>query len=319
VKVSPGCQNCYAEALNRRFGTGLPYAAGNLAQVEVFLDEQELRRILRARGGKRIFVGDMMDIFLDEVSDRMLDRVFGIFAARPDLTFLILTKRPQRMHAYLSTRGRREIIGEAISQVCLPCDWPLPNLWVGTTVEDQQRADERVPPLLATPAAVRWVSCEPLLGAINFSRIPYGNYLINPLTRQYSTGPLDRPYASGTPFCFGMSSLGGIDWVVVGGESGPKARPMHPAWAESLRDQCQAAGVSFFFKAWGAWYPDCWCETPHPNQTTPRPEPGGIGKMFRCGKSAGVGRRLEGQEWNELPGAVNVVQRLSEKRLEDKE
>jgi protein gp37 len=236
----------------------------------------------------------MMDIFLDEVSDRMLDRVFGIFAARPDLTFLILTKRVERMQAYLSTRGRREIIGKAISQVCLPCDWPLPNLWVGTTIEDQQRADERVPPLLATPAAVRWVSCEPLLGPIDLGLlgtapgvwVPVGNLL---------------------------------HWVVVGGESGPKARPMHPAWAESLRDQCQAARVSFFFKAWGAWYPDCWCGTPHPHQTTPRPEPGGIGKMFRCGKSAGVGRRLEGQEWNELPGAVNVVQRLFEKRLEDRE
>lgn len=286
TKVSPGCQHCYAEAINRRFGTGLPYTREGLAQVEVFLDEQELQNILRTRGGKRVFVGDMMDIFLDEVSDEMLDRVFGVFAARRNLTFLVLTKRAERMQRYLSSEGRKAAVDQAATELLVArgfvkdyqhfCDWPLPNLWVGVTAENQQQADERIPHLLRTPAAVRWVSCEPLLGPIDLGLlgtapgvwVPVGNLL---------------------------------HWVVVGGESGPKARPMHPAWAESLRDQGQAARVSFFFKAWGAWYPDCWCGTPHPHQTTPRPEPGGIGKMFRCGKSAGVGRRLEGQEWNKLP------------------
>jgi protein gp37 len=137
-------------------------------------------------------------------------------------------------------------------------DWPLPNVWLGVSVEDQKRADERIPILLDTPAAVRWLSCEPLLGPIDLSkmRIPtpegctdHDCWAVEPLTGRMA--PIIELGSGDRALDGGYQTWGKIDWVVAGGESGPGARPMHPSWARSIRDQCASAGVPFLFKQWG--------------------------------------------------------------------
>src|SRR5690606_37330544 len=133
--------------------------------------------------------------------------------------------------------------------------WPPPNVWLGVSCERQQEADERIPDLLATPAAVRFVSAEPLLGPIDFARLGDATFRLNAFTgeAEHTLGFKDR-------------TRGRLDWIIVGGESGPGARPMHPAWARSIRDQCASAGVPFFFKQWGSWAPtsgvDVYCHGP---------------------------------------------------------
>lgn len=157
-------------------------------------------------------------------------------------------------------------------------DWPLPNVWLGTSVENQAAADDRIPHLLRTPAAVRWVSCEPLLGAVDISDHFYSGCHCN-------------ARSVGECFCFPRRLL---HWVVAGGESGPKARPMHPEWARSLRDQCQEAGVPFHFKQWGEWAPARPGARGFPKHWS------GQGWMHRFGKKA-AGRRLDGRTWDEEP------------------
>jgi protein gp37 len=167
--------------------------------------------------------------------------------------------------------------------------WPLPNVWLGVSVERQQEADERVPILLDTPAAVRWISAEPLLGPIRINDIdvdgrggPKGFHQINALTGRNTD--MARP-------CPDVPS---IDWVVVGGESGP--RPMHPNWARSLRDQCLAAGVAFLFKQWGSYVPWTGAESPSPSFRFEDGVP-----VVRVDKRS-AGRMLDGQAWDQYPG-----------------
>lgn len=260
VHASEGCRNCYSEALAKRYARGGPFTATTMARLEPFLDEAELRRMLTARriGGKdvtgsRCFVGDMTDVFGEWVSDELLDKLFAAFALRPDVTFQVLTKRASRAHEYLSAQGRRSEVAEAASilafdlatkrrngalpavaqwvdvgpgEVAVRFDWPLPNVWLGVSVEDQWTADERIPHLLQVPAAVRFVSAEPLLGPINFD-----------------DGPLDPASTMGP-----WSQLDLLDWLIVGSESGPRARPMKVEWARKLVDDCEAARVPCFVK-----------------------------------------------------------------------
>jgi protein gp37 len=178
-------------------------------------------------------------------------------------TFQILTKRPERMRAYISeiAAGRERYTtwaarGAALARAVardrdVPPRWPLPNVWLGTSVEDQATADARIPEVLATPAAVRWISAEPLLGPVNLSRCGQHYTGSGPLyiwkTSLSGNGGWRKQHMEPAPE---------VNWVVCGGESGPKARPMHPDWARSLRDQCAAAGTAFFFKQWGEWGPD---------------------------------------------------------------
>jgi protein gp37 len=247
--VSEGCRHCYAEHINRRLGTGLDFRPDNLRRepmigdsphlekAEIFLDEKMLTQPLRWRRPRPIFVCSMTDLFGRWVTDEMIDRVFAVMALCPRHTFQVLTKRAERMREYLRDDevGLRQL--RAAAELGLaPPGWreenqdaahasahlPLPNVWFGVSAEDQQRFDERVAQLGATPAALRFVSAEPLLGPIDC-----GNAFDDP--------PDGSPY-------------GKIDWVIAGGESGPGARPMETAWAESLRDQCAAAGVAFFMK-----------------------------------------------------------------------
>jgi protein gp37 len=258
--VSPGCTNCYAMKMAARIekmtagnakpspyaGTTMPSKAGAVWTGKVALaDQSTLLKPLTWKKPRRIFVNSMGDLFADGVADAWIDQVFAVMALCPQHVFQVLTKRPKRMRDYLKDRARffdpyaiiRRLVSADIAgrnagnsnfeAAIKPFDRnPLPNVWLGVSVEDQRRANERIPILLETPAAVRWISAEPLLGEIVLnSWIGYQN----------------------TPQ---------LDWVVCGGESGPNARPMHPDWARSLRDQCAAAGVPFFFKQWGEWVPD---------------------------------------------------------------
>jgi protein gp37 len=264
--VSDGCKFCYAAAqnLNKRnlaFGTGLPYKPGHRRDLEIFLDERTLTAPLRWRDPRTIFVCSMTDAFGSFVDDAMLDRMFAVAVLCPQHVFIFVTKRAARMRQYVRGLPNRDdlVANEAVRQANVdPADQmcrrvmvavrnPLPNVWLIVSAEDQQTADERIPELLATPAAVRGISAEPLLGRINLERIELRRFgsLPNELSRALGdyVRPLDGNFTDSPR----------IDWVIAGGESGDNARPMHPDWARSLRDQCAAAGTAFFFKQWGAW------------------------------------------------------------------
>lgn len=297
--VSPGCANCYAGPINRRLGTGLEYKPGHRGEISIFVDDKALQHPLRWRRPRRIFVGSMTDLFADFVTDAMLDRIFAVMALCPQHTFQLLTKRPERMRAYLhgsdllarladsvmvrydpdeplaphrtglawaDGRGSAWGVHRAIQGMQAQVHpWPLPNVWLGVSVEDQRRADERIPILLDTPAAIRWISAEPLLGPVDLSGIrrfaEAPKEFIDCLTGRFWTDNSGNPNPDPSWAWPGRLPLDDdreildrhLDWVVVGGESGPGARPMHPDWARGLRDQCAAAGVPFLFKQWGAW------------------------------------------------------------------
>jgi protein gp37 len=267
---------------------------------------------------RRIFVNSMSDLFHESVPDGWIDRIFAVMALSPQHTFQVLTKRPERMRTYCSddaTLGRllraangiaTLLGGRADGFVTQDPDGltgvKLPNVQLGVSVEDQKTADERIPLLLQTPAEVRFISAEPLLGAIRLANA------------NEETGKWDD-WIDPKESHLGQSTL---DWVIVGGESGPGARPMHPDWVRSLRDQCVAGGVPFFFKQWGEWAP-----VERRDDLPGRPwmvgsgdrllqadgsavayeECAGVGNahpMRRVGKKA-AGSLLDGREWKEFP------------------
>ena len=174
TKVSPGCLHCYSEALNRRWGSGLDYSNANRDKVEWKLNDKELRSILKLKGSHRIFIGDMTDLFHEDIPAEYLDQLFAVMALCPQHTFQILTKRPQRMYDYIASDGRSMRILIATNRFDRTTQfsrvWPLPNVWLGVSVENERYADERIPILLNIPAAVRFLSCEPLLSSIDLSR-----------------------------------------------------------------------------------------------------------------------------------------------------
>ncbi len=256
VHATPGCENCYAEAINHRLGTGLDFAAWNREKAEVYLDEKTLTQPLRWKRPRRIFVCSMTDLFGEWVTDEMLDRIFAVMALCPHHVFQVLSKRAERMRDYASafaTPGRigrhlralAEAKGNAFtlwrSQDRL-IHWPLANVWKGISAEDQRRADERIPLLLDTPAAVRWVSAEPLLGPVDLTSkvYDYGNGLFGDALKWHHL-PYQEP-----------RTYPKINWVVVGGESGPGARPMELRWVHDVVSQCQAEKIPIFVKQIGA-------------------------------------------------------------------
>jgi len=215
TKTSEGCANCYASALSRRFSS---FAFDGT----VALMPERLYKPLHWRKPRRIGVCFMSDLFHEAVPDEFLDKVFAVMALTPRHTYLLLTKRPERMRAYAldSIRRQRDAIGfEEHAAIARP------NVWLGVSVENQARADERIPLLLETPAAHRWVNVEPMLEAVK----------IDAGLRTYRR----RPERIAPPL---------LDWIVCGGESGPKARPMEIEWMQGLHDQCVAAGVPFYAK-----------------------------------------------------------------------
>ena len=302
IKVSEGCKNCYAEKINQRLGTGLPYTVGAGGEVEIFMDEKLLRAPMNWRKPRRIFVGSITDLFGEFVSDELIDRVLVMIMFCPKHTFQILTKRPERMNHYIQSHtgkkgekyyGLLTTVGSKKLPVHPPGSdnrWPLSNLWLGVSVENQETADERIPLLLQTPAARRFVSYEPALGPVNFEELG-----IN------------------TP---GHNHKGELDWVICGGESGPGARPMHPDWARQARDQCVGAGIPFFFKQWGEWIPfGQQAHGPLTNDQVMRcrklkldgePFVRNDETVYRVGKKR-AGRLLDRREWNEMPDAVPVA------------
>lgn len=293
--VSPGCTNCYAMRMAERISrmtegaTGLAGSYGDLTKRvngkpvwtgALRFVEHNVMQPVRWKRPRMIFVNSMSDLFHESVRDEWIDRVFAVMALTPQHTFQVLTKRADRMRAYIAGLPARRRELDCHSGLDW-CDWPLPNVWLGVSAEDQKRADERIPHLVETPAAVRFVSAEPLLGPIDFEPIVRDAVLRGKVAGSGGRGT--------TP----------LDWIIVGGESGPGARPMHPDWARSIRDQCQAAGVPFFFKQHGEFVSVSMVEGEGPHFSFPDGA-----TVRRIGKRA-AGRLLDGQEHNEMPEKAN--------------
>ncbi len=275
-RVSEGCRNCYAERTAARFsGPGMPYAGlaemvdrkprwtGKLRPVHELLTKP-----LGWRKPRRVFVNSMSDLFHeafdeDEELAEFREQIFCVMAAASRHTFQVLTKRPERARAYLLEvqdddrdmhrweRWARDLLGTDY-KVPLGWDWPLANVWLGVSIENQRTADERVPPLLETPAAVRWVSYEPALGPV----------MLHAIGESELGTTYDALRGIGNWAREERARGRSLDWVVAGGESGPGARPAHPGWFRHLRDRCRDAGVPFFFKQWGAYGPGSIREEP---------------------------------------------------------
>jgi protein gp37 len=263
--ISEGCQNCYAKRMANRLRGRCGYPADE--PFKVTLHKDRLEEPLRWKKPRRVFVCSMGDLFHEDVPRWMRFEVMDIILQAKQHTFLILTKRPANMKEFFEWYYSKA--GRTIETI--------KNLWLGVTAENQQRADERIPILLQIPAAVRFVSVEPMLGPVDLS---------------LSDG-VDLSVSVGTGLKPGKSYLiNSLDWVICGGETGPGARPMRLNWVRSLRDQCQTAGISFFFKAWGEYGPN-WL-----NDDNGKIE--GSEWMDRMGKKA-AGRLLDGRTWDEMP------------------
>lgn len=316
--ASPGCQNCYAEGIAERFRGGVAFPNG----FDVTLKPDRMHDPLRWRGRGRAFVNSMSDLFHDDVPDDFIAEVFAVMAASPRWTFQVLTKRHGRMRSLLSSTRFQDLLADAVltkvpsSHRPRHIEWPLPNVWLGVSAENQQWADIRIPALLDCPATTRFVSAEPLLGPVDLSA-----YLDPEQVAALPTGNSADALQSVRQ----AAGRAPLDWVIVGGESGSSARPMHPDWARAVRDQCVAAGVAFSFKQWGAWAPvtsnaigestglrgssarsrkggyldrsGAWRDTNELSRLS-RPEDWAL--LGRVGAKA-AGRTLDGREWDEFP------------------
>lgn len=328
TKVSPGCDNCYAERDGRRFGTQWGPGAPRRYMGDAYWNEPRKwnrRAELYARAWRagfvagatseahlvaqgftkperpRVFCASMADVFDNEVAQEHRTRLFRLIADTPALDWLLLTKR----------------VGNVPKM--LPPDWvlsgkPPPNVWLGISVVNQEEADRDVPKLLSIPARVRFLSCEPLLGPIDL--MDCGGVASDSAGDGHSYSEASWPVDG--PAMLPFEAQMGLDWVICGGESGRAARPMHPEWARSLRDQCEGAGVAYFFKQWGEWAPgivvpggDLGGDMRAGRATWVRvcgSDLDGHGHrgdqlMRRVGKRA-AGRLLDGRTWDELPAAT---------------
>lgn len=277
--VSPGCTNCYAMKLAgtrlkhhpSRDGLTVETKGGPVWNGKVRLNREWLHQPTGWTKPRMIFVCAHGDLFAEGVPDDWILDVFTVMAICGNHTFQVLTKRPERMRNFLSRRGLLDDIyanwhtfSGAPREVW---SWPLHNVWLGVSVEDQRRAEERIPPLLDTPSKLHWISAEPMLGEIELHKLRYGAGWMDAIAGY-------DDYNSG----LGRITRRRLGWVVAGGESGPNARPMQPDWARSLRDQCASAGIPFLFKQWGNHRPCSDANGPY---------------MLRCTKSE-AGRLLDG-------------------------
>lgn len=281
--IGEGCRNCYAKRMATRLAGRYGYPKDDPFRVTFHPDK--LDEPLKWKKPCRVFVCSMGDLFHSDVSATWRNRIFRVIQSTPRHEYVVLTKRPERaagyMHAVLITRQWP------------PDDIPFTNVTLGVSCWDQESADQMIPVLLETPAARRIVSLEPLLGAVDIGQF-FG------CTCDYVNGNGDEQ-CTGQCFYYKniFTKLGNVhlDGVIVGGESGPGARPMHPDWARSVRDQCVDAGVPFFFKQWGEWWPAG-------KRLLERNDMIGFGgeSMYPVGKKD-AGRLLDGEEWNEWPEA----------------
>lgn len=329
-RISAGCDHCYALTLAKRLqamgaakyqNNGDPRTSG--PGFAVTLHPSALTIPSRWRTPRMVFVNSMSDLFHARVPAPFIARVFAVMSLTPH-TYQLLTKRHARMRSLLSSPEFRRLVADTapvyaaspdLAQDYVMTTWPLPNVWLGVSVEDQKWANIRIPALLDTPAAVRWLSCEPLLGPIDL-RAAY---------RRVVGAEGDGPPLADE-----------LHWVVAGGESGPGARPMHPRWAEQLRDQCRASGVPFFFKQWGDWSPIApldsegrfdfrrrhaladdgtlygpgalaWPDGPRVGEALRAGhDRAHLTAMYRVGKKR-AGRMLDGRTWDEYPVQVGAV------------
>ncbi|WP_417831690.1 DUF5131 family protein [Terasakiella sp.] len=288
--VSEGCKNCYAinQAMrnaamgcDKYVGTTRKSGTKHVWTGKINFDEKALLAPLKRKIPTRYFVNSMSDLFHENVPDEWIDKIFAVMALCPQHTFQVLTKRPERMREYYQNPARDDLITWAQAEFANRFQSQtvsLPNVWLGVSIEDQKTADERIPILLDTPAAVRWVSAEPLLGPVRLDRIGGWSETYEDLGRHpddywpanaYDAMWLDALFgvyagearlpdgqALGT-IDVGLRHCGGkIDWVVVGGESGHGARPMHLEWVQKIQEQCGGhVNVPFLFKQWGTWLP----------------------------------------------------------------
>lgn len=286
-KIGPGCDHCYAETRNARFGGGVATNWGPGAPRRR-TSEANWRKPIKwnaeaARLGirYRVFCASLADVFDNEVPTAWRVDLLRLIANTPHLDWLLLTKRIGNAHRMMVDAFRE--------------GWPnhgsmwerwgelFPHVWIGATICNQPEADRDIAKLQAVPARVRFLSMEPLLGPVDLGLCDCDH------------GSRPGPGGVGGVTCSRCDGSGGrrVDWVIVGGESGPGARPMHPDWARSLRDECQAAGVPFLFKQWGEFFP----KSNHPGLTEPDQNPN---LMIRIGKKA-AGRLLDGRTWDEFP------------------
>jgi protein gp37 len=360
--ASPGCDHCYAATLTSGRLRHLPAYAGLAeggrfnGQVRTLPDR--LAWPLHWRKPRKIFVSDMADLFHDKVGASFIADVFAVMALTPQHTYQVLTKRHGRMRSLLNTPEFWYQVGHQARHLGYAYDsaanyfrdgrniydlavWTtlrhLPNVWLGVSVENQRWADIRIPALMETPAAVRFISAEPLLGPVDLSR------WLRPVPDCGHVGSEDgtcvHPTAA-TPECHRWADCPvraheddwfGIDWVIAGGESGPQARPMHPDWPRRLRDECEVAGVAFHFKQWGTYgllpktrpdgtydladlgvtvaddgtvyqpgdltYPD---GPRYGEAIRARHDKAHLHAMYRVGKKT-AGRELNGRTWDEYP------------------
>ncbi len=325
--VSPGCTNCYAmkDAWRKHHNPKLPHYRGLTKSVNGnavwrgttrAAPEHILTAPLHWRTPRRIFVNSMGDLFHESIPDSKIDQVFAVMALCPQHTFQVLTKRSERMRDYISARanddrlrlpiiGCMNMMGSGATKPIGYRMWPLPNVWLGVSAERQQEADERIPHLLQTPAAVRFVSAEPLLGPISLRWSSWTNW--------------DRTVVNH------LDGLRALDWIIVGGESGAGARPMHPQWARTIRDECREARVPFFFKQWGE-YGECekrgnlyavdhhrrnlmlHADGRHHVYCSNWDERDGAVLMRKLGKGS-AGRLLDGRTWDEFPSTPETNKR----------
>ena len=357
TRASQGCGTgtqggCYAEQIAGRFSDpGQPFHGfatrtpkGGRWTGKVALMEDRLTLPLRWRKPATVFVNSTSDIFHESLPDEAIDRIFAVMALAPQHTFQVLTKRAERMRHYfaelteVSNSGGSEPyprwaghVEQWANLIALKHDlgvpWrhtplghgrlygfhadmprPLPNVHLGVSVEDQAAADERVPHLLATPAPLRFLSCEPLIGPVDLTAINHSERSgwLRPLTGDHQLQPVHADHRGAR-----------IHWVIAGGESGRGARPMHPDWARSLRDQCAAAEVPFFFKQWGEWAPreaigqlstehgatwrDLYWMTEKINPSALKEAIVDAPDVWRIGKRR-AGRLLDGRTHNAVPG-----------------
>ena len=293
---------------------GIPGMAGypeKPNQFKVTLHEDKLWEPGKWKTPQRVFVCSMSDLFHPDVPVSFIDKMFGVMADTPRHTYLVLTKRPERMKAYFD-----QVEHINLGMWMLPSRtvgilnrWPLPNVWVGTSVEGQKAAEERIPALLDTPAVVHFVSCEPMLGPVDLTNININENWAWDVLRGWHTKTGWADYQGGCKR---------LDWVICGGESGPGARPMHPNWAGWLRDHCAKAKVPFLFKQWGEWIPDSqvWKDPYVPWETINQEAEKMLNHYphlwlthhefedhsfaYRVGKKA-AGRMLDGKLWDEYP------------------
>lgn len=323
TKVSPGCAHCYAEARDQRFAGGVHWgkgaprklttdanwrlpvkwnrdAAGDVENFQIGVLAGAAMPVPRR---PRVFCASLADWLDDEVPAEWLYDLLALIHKTPNLDWLLLTKRPENWESRLRAAAAQctidplDIVDRIHSWLAARHEWSrIPaNVWIGTTVEDQARAEERIPALLTIPARVRFLSCEPLLGPVDIPKVLESCIGWKP----DGSRKVEIAVPNGVPM---------LNWVICGGESGHGARPMHPAWARGLRDQCAAAGVPFFFKQWGESAPATALEA----ATAKRQLCGrfGLARRFSgvtggilfalCGKHA-AGRLLDGIEHNAFP------------------